>query len=210
MKYFVAGLELAGLGGAGAQLARGAVAEATAVLDVARRAGRPPRELLVELARLLDGPVIVDLADVAAGGALEAALTFAASGGPVVVRVPYGERGLAAIRAGVAAGLPMAAVGCATPLLALQAAEAGAAWVSPGVGLPPAGEALDESMNVIRKTVALFKSAEVAAQVLVGPVLDASIMIDVAFAGAHAAWAPATLLREIGGPLAPRGRPVGR
>jgi transaldolase len=212
MKYFVAGLELADLAsaGAGARLAAGAVVDAAAVWELAEREGRVPGELLAELAREAGGPVVVD---VAAAGAVENALKLASPGGPVVVRVPYGEEGRAAIRAGVAAGLRMAAVGCVTPALALQAAEAGAAWVSPVAGLPAAGAALDEVMTLIRKTVALLKSADVAAQVLVGPVRDASTLIDVAFAGAHAASAPAALLREIGKPLAPRvgaGRPVGR
>lgn len=210
MKYFVAGLELADLAGAGAQLAAGAVVDAAAVWGMAEREGRATSDLLADLARQAGGPVLVD---VAAAGAVEAALKMTSPGGPVVVRVPYGEEGLAAIRQGVAAGLRMAAVGCATPVLALQAAEAGAAWVSPGAGLPSAGVALDEAMTSIRKTAALLKSAEVPAQVLVGPVLDASTLIDVAFAGAHAALAPARLLREIGKPLAPRdgaGRPVGR
>lgn len=210
MKYFVAGLELADLAGSGAQLAAGAVVDAAAVWELARRVGRTPVELLAELAREAGGPVVVD---VAAAGAVEAALRLASPGGPVVARVPDGEEGRAAIRAGVAAGLRMAAVGCATPALALQAAEAGAAWVSPGAGLPPAGAALDEAMALIRKTVALLRSSELPAQVLVGPVRDASTLIDVAFVGAHAASAPAALLREIGKPLAPRdgaGRPVGR
>jgi hypothetical protein len=209
MKYFVAGVELADLAGGGAQLAGGVVADVAAVMLAAERAGRAPRDLLADLARDVGGPVIVDVAP----GALDAASAFAEPGGPVVVRVPFGDEGRAAIRAGVAAGLRMAALGCTTPALALQAAEAGAAWITAAVGLPTPGPALDEALTVLRKMVALLKTSDAPAQVLVGPVLDASTLIDVAFAGAHAAAVPAGLLREIGRPLAARdgsGRPVGR
>jgi hypothetical protein len=209
MKYFVAGVELADLAGEGAQLAGGVVADVAAVMLAAERAGRASRDLLADLARDVGGPVIVDVAP----GALEAARAFAEPGGPVVVRVPFGDEGRAAIRAGVAAGLRMAALGCTTPALALQAAEAGAAWITAAVGLPTPGPALDEALTVLRKMVALLKTSDAPAQVLVGPVLDASTLIDVAFAGAHAAAVPAALLREIGRPLAARdgaGRPVGR
>jgi hypothetical protein len=213
MKYFVAGLELAELAleGTGAQLAGGAVADAAAVAAAAARAGRAPRDLLADLARRLAGPVVVDVGVPA--GALEVARAFAEPGGPVVVRVPFGDEGRATIRAGVAAGLRMAAIGCATPAQVLQAAEAGATWISPTVGLPPAGAALDEAMATLRKAVALLKSSDSQAQLLVGPVLDASVLIDVAFAGAHAATVPVALLREISRPLAARGgagSPVGR
>jgi transaldolase len=199
MKYFLAGLGLADLGGEGAALAAGAVADATAALEVAAHAGRAQRDVLEDLARALGGPVFVDVNPKAAGAAaaIDASRAFAAPGGPVVVRVPFDDEGRAALRAGATAGLTMAAVGCATPMQALEAAEAGAAWTSPAVGVPPRGAALDELLQVLRKTVALLKSADSTARVLVGPVLDASTLIDVAFAGAHAASAPAALLRQI-------------
>jgi hypothetical protein len=215
MKYFVAGFELADPTGEGAALATGAVVDATAVMAAATRTGRAPRDVVSQLAATLGGPVVVDLNAVAAAGvaaAVEAARGFAISGGPVVVRVPYAGEGREVIRAGVAAGLEMAALGCATPAIAVEAAQAGAAWITPALGLPSSGAVLDEALSMLRKTVALLKTAGAKARVLVGPVLDASSLIDVAFAGAHAAAVPAAVLREIARPLAPRGgtpRPAG-
>jgi hypothetical protein len=155
MKYFLAGLGLADLGGEGAALAAGAVADVAAALEVAARVGRAQRDVLEDLARALGGPVFIDL-DVnpkaaGAAAAIDASRAFAAPGGPVVVRVPFDDEGRAAIRAGAAAGLIMGAVGCATPTQALEAAEAGAAWTSPAVGVPPRGAALDELLQVLRK-----------------------------------------------------------
>jgi transaldolase len=75
----------------------------------------------------------------------------------------------------------------------LLAARAGAAYVTAWVGRV---DGLDGN-DVIRKVVALFKTYGVSTQILVGGIRLPTDVIDAAMAGAHAAAAPASVVRAL-------------
>ena len=79
------------------------------------------------------------------------------------------------------------------PEQALLAARAGAAYVSAPVGRAGGVDGND----VIRKLVALFKTYGVSTEVVAGAIRIPTDVIDAALAGAHAAAAPAAVLREL-------------
>ena len=98
-----------------------------------------------------------------------------------VVRACAAER----IGTGVAAG--------ASAELALAAARAGAAYVTVPVGRAGGVDGYD----MIRKLVALFRTYEVATQVIAAAIRIPTEIIDAAVAGAHAASAPGEVLRQL-------------
>jgi transaldolase len=154
------------------------------------------RELVTALSRLVDGPVFVGVTPDAADVQAEAQ-ALGALGRAVVPRIPFGEAGLAAIRACAQAGVATNAVGCATPADAVVAARAGARWLSPAWDLPADGAARGALLGSLRNIIAAVESFAGKAQVLVGPAPDRTQLVDVAFAGAHAGSARLAVLQEI-------------
>jgi transaldolase len=198
MKLFAAGAGLADLDPC---LRLGLCTGVVIDRGAAAAGGSSTRELVTALAALVDGPVFLDAAgggDAPDAAALEGrARELAALGAAVVARVPFGEAGLAAIRACARAGLKMNAVGCTTPVEALAAARAGARWISPSWDLPADAKARGALYEPLRKVVAALQSYGHATEVLVGPAPNRSILVDVMFAGVHAASSRPAALHEI-------------
>jgi transaldolase len=199
MKLFAAGAALADLESclrlglcAGVVLDQGAPALASAGAR---------RELVTALGRLVDGPVFVPATGPGASGdaaALEgAARELAALGTAVVPRLPFGQAGLAAARACAKAGLVTNLVGCTTPTDALAAARAGGHWISPAWDLPADATARGALFEPMRRVVSALASFEGKAEVLMGAAPDRSILVDLAFVGAHAGSARPDVVHEI-------------
>jgi transaldolase len=156
-----------------------------------------PRELLAggsllaEICGVFRGPVIAalgnDPAEGVAGGLLGRARVLARVAPNVIVELPFGEEGLAALRACVPDGLRAHVTRCSTPVQALEAARAGAVYVSPSGGRDP---------DLIRKIVAASKTHRLAAEVLVLSARSTGELLDAALAGAqNASVTPSTLQR---------------
>jgi transaldolase len=161
-----------------------------------------PRELLsgggllAEICGAFPGPVIAalgdDPAESVAGGLLGRARVLARVAPNVIVELPFGDEGLAALRACVPDGLRAHVTRCATPVQALEAARAGAAYVSPAATQPdqPADP------DLIRKITAAAKTHRLAVDVLALSARSAGELLDAAVAGAQSASvAAATLAR---------------
>jgi transaldolase len=179
----------------------GITTDAVSLAAAAERSRRPVSEVLREICDLVKGPVFIDTDDADAG--FRAARELAKLGEEIVVRIPFSGDGLKVIRACAQAGVKSAAASCATPVEALLAARAGASWTSPLVApaaeqtLGPGGVRWGETLDAIRKTRGIFRSFEMPTCVLVPWVRDASALVDVALAGAHAAAMPHAVLQQL-------------
>jgi transaldolase len=111
----------------------------------------------------------------------------------VVVMLPATDLGIQVVRACAAERIQTGIGVCAGPEQALVAARAGASFVSAPVG--KAG-GLDGS-DAIRKLVALFRTYRLSTQVVAGAIRIPGDVLDAALAGAHAATAPAVVLRQL-------------
>jgi transaldolase len=157
-----------------------------------------PRELLAggsllaEICGVFPGPVIAalgdDPAEAVAGGLLGRARVLARAAPNVVIELPFGDEGLAALRACVPDGLRAHVTRCSTPVQALEAARAGAVYVSPIGGRDP---------DLIRKIVAAAKTHRLAAEVLVLSARSTGELLDAAVAGAQNASVTRSTLRRI-------------
>src|SRR5580698_4388175 len=89
--------------------------------------------LLPEICGVFPGPVSAalgdDPAEGVAGGLLGRARVLARVAPNVIVELPFGEEGLAALRACVPDGLRAHVTRCSTPVQALEAARAGAVYL---------------------------------------------------------------------------------
>ena len=173
----------------------GVTTTAALLAEAARAAGRAPHDLLREICEVAGGPVSVE---VAAGaddrdGMLREARAWAAVAASVVVKLPASAAGIEVVRACAAEQIRTAVGTCPSPEQALAAARAGAAHVSAPVGRAGGVDGND----VIRKLVALFRTYGVPTEIVAAAIRIPTDVIDAALAGAHAAAAPAAVLREL-------------
>jgi transaldolase len=164
-----------------------------ALAAAAGAAGREPRELLREICAVANGPVSVEVTAGDAEEMLSAARDWAAVAANVVIKLPATDAGFEAVRACAAEKMRTAVAACPTPEKALLAARAGAAYVSAPVGRANGVDGND----AIRKLVALFKTYGVPAEVVAVAIRIPTEVIDAALAGAHAAVAPALVVRAL-------------
>jgi len=173
----------------------GVATSAARLADAAGRVGRAPHDLLRAICGVANGPVWVA---VSAGSddreaMVREARDLAAAAANVVVELPAGDAGLAALRACAGERIRVAMGACPSAEQALAAARAGASTVSTPVGRAGGVDGND----LIRKLVALLRTYDMPTEVVAGAIRVPTDVIDAALAGAHAAAAPAAVLRQL-------------
>ena len=98
------------------------------------KTGAVPRELYPEICALVPGPVSLETISLEAGGIVEEGRELSRIGDNVVVKVPITREGLVAVRRLADEGIRSNVTVTFSPLQALLAAKAGAAYISPFVG----------------------------------------------------------------------------
>ncbi len=164
-------------------------------LDAALAAGRDYRKAIADLSQVCDGPV---LAAVAAGepkGMYKEARELAKLGKAIVVRLPMTREGLRVVRLlndeQIAADVHLVF----TPLQALLAARAGAAYASTPVGtLDGAGQV---GMDVVDAVVRVYDNYGLQTQIVVDAVQNPVHALDAAAMGADAAAIPFAVLDRL-------------
>ena len=171
----------------------GVTTSGASLAAAARQAGREPRDLLRTICSVANGPVSVEVTAGDSDGMLLEARDWAAVAAGVVVKLPFTDAGMEVVRACAGERIATVVGACASPEEALTAARAGAAWVSAPVGRVGGVDGND----VIRKLVALFKTYGMRTQIVAGAIRLPTDVIDAALAGAHAAAAPAAVVRAL-------------
>ena len=155
---------------------------------------------LAELCACAAGPVSVRVHNGGHPGMLSEARARARLGPHVVPRLPLDVDGLRTARACADEGIPIHMAGADSPVQAVLAAKAGARYVSPVVS--PAAPSGSDRNELIRAIAAGLKTYRLSTEVLVGPVLSPSHVVDVALAGAAAAAVPMSVLEQVVKPTA--------
>jgi transaldolase len=159
----------------------------------AQAGGGNYREIILEIAGIVDGPISAECLSRDAEGLVEEARRIAAWHPNVVVKIPIDEAGLEAI-----ARLSKEGVKTNTTLVfstnqALLAAQAGATYVSPFVGrLDDIGH---EGMDMVAEVVDIFDRYHFPTQVIAASLRHPRHIIEAARAGAHIATMPYGVLQ---------------
>lgn len=169
----------------------GAVVRADAVLA----AGRDYRKAVSEISQVCDGPVFAAVAAGEPKGMYKEARELAKLGKAIVVRLPMTREGLRVVRLlndeQIAADVHL----LATPLQALLAARAGAAYASVAVsGLDGAGQV---GMDVVDAVVRIYDNYGLQTQIVVDAVQNPVHALDAAAMGADAAAIPYPVLDRL-------------
>ncbi|HPW55268.1 MAG TPA: fructose-6-phosphate aldolase [Thermoanaerobaculaceae bacterium] len=157
--------------------------------------GRPYRELLAEICRIVAGPVSAEVLATEVDAMEREGRELAGIAENVVVKLPITKDGLRVCTRFAEEGIPTNLTLCFSPAQALLVAKAGATYVSPFVGrLDDSGH---DGMQLVREMVQIYDAYEFATQVLVASVRHPQHVVEATLAGADVATVPFKILEQL-------------
>ena len=159
----------------------------------AQAGGGNYREIILEIASIVDGPISAECLSRDVDGLVEEARRIAGWHRNVVVKIPIDEVGLQAISRLSKEGVKTNTTLVFSTNQALLAAQAGATYVSPFVGrLDDVGH---EGMDMVAEVVDIFDRYRFPTQVIAASLRHPRHVIEAARAGAHIATMPYAVLQ---------------
>lgn len=152
------------------------------------KTGKPFEECIKEILAEVPGPVSVEVFATDHEAMIKEAHVYAAWGDNVVVKVPIIREGLKAIKALSDEGIKVNVTLCFSPMQALLAAKAGAAYISPFVGR--LDDISQDGMELISQIVDIYANYGFDTKVLVASVRSPMHVVTSALMGADVATIP--------------------
>lgn len=157
--------------------------------------GRNFKQVVHEIAKVLDGPISAEVISTDATGMLKEAKELAAIHPNIVIKIPLIPEGLKAVKVLSSEGVKTNVTLCFSPLQAMLAAKAGATYISPFVGrLDDIGHM---GMELIQQIVTIYQNYGYQTKVLVASVRHPVHILEAAMMGAHVATVPFDVLEKL-------------
>ncbi len=157
--------------------------------------GREFKGLIKEICDLVEGPVSAEVVSVDADGMVREARELAEIADNIVIKVPLIEEGLMATKILAGDGIKTNVTLCFSPLQALMAAKAGAAYISPFVGR------LDDishiGMELVEQIITIYNAYGFETEVIVASIRNPVHVLDSALMGADIATIPFKVIRQL-------------
>ena len=157
--------------------------------------GREFTGLIKEICGLVDGPVNAEVVSVDAEGMVREAKELAAIADNIVIKVPLIEEGLKATKLLAGEGIKTNVTLCFSPVQALMAAKAGAAYISPFVGR------LDDishiGMELVEQILTIYNAYGFETEVIVASIRNPVHVLDSALMGADIATIPFKVIQQL-------------
>lgn len=161
----------------------------------ASASGKRFRDVLADICETVKGPVSAEVVSQDHEGMTREARELSRIAPNIVVKAPLTSEGLKAVRACAAEGIRTNVTLCFTPVQALLAAKAGAAYISPFVGR--LDDIATEGMDLVRKIVAIYRNYGFTTEVLVASVRNPNHIVEAALCGAQVATVPFAVLQQL-------------
>lgn len=159
------------------------------------KTGRPFREVLADITRLVDGPISAEVTALDVEGIRREAEELHGIHPNIVVKIPLIRTGLAAIKWCAGRDIRTNATLCFNPMQALMAAKAGATYVSPFVGrLDDIGQ---DGMELIQQIRTIFDNYGFDAEILVASIRHPMHVVHAALMGADVATIPFAVISQL-------------
>ena len=153
------------------------------------------RSVVLEIARIIHGPISVEVTARSVDGMVEQARDIATWHPNVVVKLPSTRDGFRAMAPVAREGIPINQTLCFSVNQALLGAQAGVAYVSPFVGrLDDAGH---RGMDIVADIVEVYRQYGLPTQVLAASIRHPLHCVEAAKAGAHIATVPYKVLTQM-------------
>jgi transaldolase len=156
---------------------------------------RPFREILVDICDKVDGPVSAEVVSLDAAGMVGEARELAQLHKNIVIKVPMTAEGLKAVKQLAAEGVRSNVTLIFSPVQALLAAKAGAAYVSPFVGR--LDDIAQEGMTLVQDIMTIFRNYGLKTEVIVASVRSPMHVMQSALIGADIATIPYKVIMQM-------------
>lgn len=157
--------------------------------------GRVFRDVLVEICKIVDGPISAEVVSLDADAMVKEGKELAKLHQNIVVKVPLIAEGLKATKRLAAEGIKVNVTLCFSPTQALLAAKAGAWCVSPFIGR--LDDISSNGMELIRQIVTIYKNYDYKTYVLVASVRHPQHVVEAALAGGHICTMPFAIFQQL-------------
>jgi transaldolase len=157
--------------------------------------GRSFKEMLIEICRIVDGPISAEVVSLEADAMVKEGKDLAKIHKNIVVKVPLIAEGLKATKRMAAEGIKVNVTLCFSPTQALLAAKAGAWCVSPFIGR--LDDISSNGMELIRQILTIYRNYNFTTQVLVASVRHPQHVVEAALAGGHICTMPFAIFQQM-------------
>lgn len=166
--------------------------------------GRDFKEIITEICKIVDGPISAEVISLEADGMVAEARDLAKIHDNIVVKIPMTIDGLKAVRQLTTENIKTNVTLIFSPLQALMAAKAGAAYVSPFVGR--LDDLSQEGMLLVEQLVEIYSNYAFDTEIIVASVRNPLHVLESALMGADIATIPFNVLSKLAGhPLTDKG-----
>jgi transaldolase len=152
-------------------------------------------KVIRDILDVVDGPVSLEVISLDAEGMVREGRKLAKLGSNVVVKVPMTEEGLKATRIFTNEGIRINQTLVFSPLQALMAAKAGAAYVSPFVGR--LDDIAHDGMEIVDQIITIFNNYGYDTEVIVASVRHPRHVLEAALMGADIATIPFKVIAQL-------------
>lgn len=159
------------------------------------KTGRGFNEVVSEICKLVAGPISLETVNLDAEGMVREGEELIRYGKNVVVKVPLTFEGLKAVRILKEKGIKTNVTLCFSPVQALLAAKAGAAYISPFVGR--LDDISQSGMEVVEQIVKIYANYHFSTEVLVASIRNPIHVLTAALMGAHVATMPYAVIKQL-------------
>ena len=157
--------------------------------------GRDFKEILLEITRIVDGPISAEVVSTDASGILREAYELAKIHKNIVVKVPMIKEGMKALKQLSKDGIKTNITLVFSANQALVAAKLGATYVSPFVGR--FDDISEVGMDLIGDLAQIFANYQFPTQILVASIRNPLHVREAALVGAHVATMPFKVLEQL-------------
>ncbi len=158
-----------------------------------RKTGRPFKECVADILKVVDGPVSVEAVSPEAAGMVQEAREWVTlDRHKVTIKIPMGIEGLKAVRQLSTEGIMTNVTLVFSPNQALLACRAGATFISPFVGR--LDDISHDGMELVRDIVGMIEYYDFSTQVIAASIRHPLHVVEAMRAGAHIATIPYDVL----------------
>jgi transaldolase len=152
-------------------------------------------QVIREILSVVDGPVSLEVISPEAKGMLKEGRKLAKLGSQVVIKVPMTTEGLKATRIFASEGIRVNQTLIFSPVQALMAAKAGAAYVSPFVGR--LDDVAHDGMEIVDQIMTIYHNYGFDTEVIVASVRHPRHVLEAALMGADIATIPFSVIAQL-------------
>jgi transaldolase len=176
-------------------LALGMVDGVTTNPSLVAREKKDFNRVIQEILAVVDGPVSLEVVSLDANGMLREGKKLAKLGSQVVIKVPMTTEGLKATRIFASEGIRVNQTLIFSPVQALMAAKAGAAYVSPFVGR--LDDVAHDGMEIVDQILTIYHNYGFETEVIVASVRHPRHVLEAALMGADIATIPFKVITQL-------------